>query len=240
MNSIPVAELVQLLARSRFFQGLQPADLEVVLEAAHNHRVDRGAFFFHQGDPATHFYLLVEGRVRLLQLTPEGHQVILHFVGPGEGLGIVAVLSQMAYPVAAEAMEPCQAVAWEGETILRLMEHYPRLALNALALVAARFRELQDRYRELATQRVERRVAHTLLRLARQTGQKVEAGVLIDLPLSRQDLAEMAGTTLYTVSRILSRWEQEGLIETGRERVVIRYPHGLVVIAEDLPPANSS
>jgi CRP-like cAMP-binding protein len=106
-------------------------------------------------------------------------------------------------------------------------------------LLAGRLQELQDRYRELATERVERRVARALLRLARQTGRKVENGVLIDFPLTREDLAEMTGTTLYTVSRILSGWEKEGLIETGRQRVLIRSPHGLVAIAEDLAPDGS-
>jgi CRP-like cAMP-binding protein len=114
------------------------------------------------------------------------------------------------------------------------MELFPGLALNGLRLVAGRFQELQSRYQELATERVERRVARTLLRLARQTGRRTEEGVLIDLPLSRQDLGEMTGTTLYTVSRILSNWEQQALIQTGRERVIICNPHGLVVIAEDL------
>ncbi|MER3457798.1 MAG: hypothetical protein C4309_03385 [Chloroflexota bacterium] len=118
--------------------------------------------------------------------------------------------------------------------MVRLMERTPRLAFNALRLLAGRVQELQDRVRELATERVERRVARTLLRLARQAGRKVENGVLIDLPLSRQDLAEMTGTTLFTVSRVLSRWEQQGLVEAGRERVLIRFPHGLVRIAEDL------
>jgi CRP-like cAMP-binding protein len=115
------------------------------------------------------------------------------------------------------------------------METFPLLALNGWRLVAGRFHELQNRYRDLATERVERRVARALLRLARQTGRRVENGVLLDLPLSRQDLGEMTGTTLYTVSRIMSNWEQKGLIETGRERVVILEPHGLVTIAEDLP-----
>ena len=119
------------------------------------------------------------------------------------------------------------------------MERFPRIAINSLRLVSQRWHELEERYRELATERVERRVAQTLLRLVRQVGQKVEGGVLIDLPLTRQDLAEMTGTTLYTVSRILSRWEQEQLVETGRERVLIRFPHGLARIAEDLPPAES-
>jgi CRP-like cAMP-binding protein len=101
-------------------------------------------------------------------------------------------------------------------------------------------RQFQDRLRELATERVERRLARMLLRLARQSGQKVTGGILIDLPLSRQNLAEMIGTTLYTVSRILSQWEAHGLVETGRERVVIRRPHGLVVIADDLPEVDEA
>jgi CRP-like cAMP-binding protein len=78
-------------------------------------------------------------------------------------------------------------------------------------------------------------VARALLRLARQAGQRAEDGVLIGLPLSREDLAEMTGTTLYTVSRILSHWEQQGFVEAGRERVLIHHPHALVAIAEDLP-----
>jgi CRP-like cAMP-binding protein len=114
------------------------------------------------------------------------------------------------------------------------------LGLNGLRLVAGRFQELQKRYRELATERVERRIARALLRLARQTGRRTEGGVLLDLPLSRQDLGEMTGTTLYTVSRTLSSWEQQRLIETGRERIIIRNPHGLVSIAEDLPASDNS
>jgi CRP-like cAMP-binding protein len=95
---------------------------------------------------------------------------------------------------------------------------------------------LVDRYQELVTERVEQRLARALLRLARQAGQRSEQGVLIGFPLSRENLADMTGTTLYTVSRILSSWEHQGLVEAGRERVLIRRPHALVAIAEDLPP----
>jgi CRP-like cAMP-binding protein len=168
-------------------------------------------------------------------VTPEGHQVIIRFLGPGEGMGIIVVLSNTIYPLSAEVVTDCTALKWDYEATVLLMEDFPRLALNGLRLVAGRFHELQNRYRELATERVERRVARALLRLARQTGRRTERGVLIDLPLSRQDLGEMTGTTLYTVSRILSNWEQQELIETGRERVTILNPHGLVIIAEDLP-----
>lgn len=227
-------EALSWLAEAPLFQGLSPTELQAALRSARRRHARREAFFFQQGDPASALYVLTAGRVRLTQVTPEGDQVILHLVHPGEMFGGIAVLGDATYPVSAQALEDCQALAWDGEGMVRLMERTPRLALNALRLLAGRVQELQDRVRELATERVERRVARTLLRLARQAGRKVENGVLIDLPLSRQDLAEMTGTTLFTVSRVLSRWEQQGLVEAGRERVLIRFPHGLVRIAEDL------
>lgn len=210
------------------------------MAAAGRRHVGKGEFFFHQDEPADFFYVLVEGQVRLSQLTAEGHQVIIRFMSPGDGMGIIVALSNTTYPLSAEAVTDCLALRWDYVSTIRLMEQHSRLGLNGLRLVAGRFQDLQDRYRELSTERVERRVARVLLRLARQTGQRTDRGVLIDLPLSRQDLGEMTGTTLYTVSRTLSSWEQQGLIETGRERVIICNPHGLVSIAEDLPPSTKS
>ncbi len=235
MQAVTSQELLDLLARSPLFRGAILAELEASLAVARRTELARGAFFFYQDEPATAFYVIVEGRVRLSQLTPEGHQVIIHFMGPGDGMGIIVALSNTTYPLSAEAVSDCVALKWDYDSTIQLMEQYPRLALNGLRLVSSRFQELQNRYRELATERVERRVARALLRLTRQAGKRIEQGVLLDLPLTRQDLGEMTGTTLYTVSRILSSWEQQGLLETGRERIIVRDPHGLVTIAEDLP-----
>ena len=116
----------------------------------------------------------------------------------------------------------------------RLMERHSRLALNALRFVADRLHELQVQYRQLATEKVERRVARALLRLVQQAGRRVDTGVLIDLPLSREDIAQMTGTTLYTVSRIISRFEADRIVEAGRQRMVIRNPHRLMAVADDL------
>jgi CRP-like cAMP-binding protein len=109
------------------------------------------------------------------------------------------------------------------------------VAINAARMIADRFHELQRQHRELMTERVERRIARAILRLLDQSGRRVDAGVEIGFPLSRQDLAQMTGTTLFTVSRTLHRWEAAGLIAAARRRVVIREPHRLVRIAEDLP-----
>lgn len=234
------ARRIEALRQVELFRDLSPADLVSILEAASYRRVERGSFFFQQGDATVLLYVLLSGQARLVQITPEGQQVILRVIRAGDMFGGVAALGMGEYPASAEATDDCQALAWDGATMNQLLERIPRLAINALRLLAQRIQELQDRLREMATERVERRVARTLLRLVRQAGCKVDEGILIDLPLSRQDLAEMAGTTLYTVSRILSQWEQQGLVEGGRARVLIRAPHALVAIAEDLPPSLAS
>ncbi len=229
------SELEELLAHSPLFKGASETELVAALQVAGRVHLSRGEFFFHQGEPAEHFYVVVEGRVRLSQIDPDGHQVIIRFMGPSDAIGIIVALSNTTYPLSAEVVADCFALSWNYDATVLLMEEFPRLALNGLRLIAGRFRELQKRYRELSTERVERRIARAVLRLASQSGRRTDHGVLLDLPLSRQDLGEMTGTTLYTVSRILSSWEQMNLIETGRERILILSPHDLVIIAEDLP-----
>ena len=226
------------LTKCQLFQNLDADTLADIMQTAVRRKYASGSFVFYQEDPANNFYVLLQGNVRMSQITPEGHQVIVHFFGPGQGVGIIATLGKFAYPLTAEAVEDCLFLVWDSKLMNQLMEKYPRLAINSAHMLANRFRELQDRYRELATERVERRVARTVLRLAKQLGKKIDGGILINMPLSRRDLAEMTGTTLYTVSRIVSKWEQNGLVKTGREQITITAPHGLVVIAEDLPDPN--
>jgi CRP-like cAMP-binding protein len=216
------------------FSSLDPAALGDVRAAARIKTVQAGAAFFREGDPSSAFFVLETGSVKVAQLTPEGHQVVLRLLSPGEAFGGVAAFGGATYPVTAEAVTDSAAFEWAGPVMAGLMERHPRLALNALRLVAGRLHELQVQYRQLATEKVERRVARALLRLVQQAGRRVEAGVLIDLPLSRDDVAQMTGTTLYTVSRIISRFEADGIVEAGRQRMVIRNPHGLLKIADDL------
>ncbi len=239
MITLPPTEIeLTTLARCHLFQNLDSGTLADIMQTATRRKYASGSFIFYQEDPANTFFILLQGNVRMSQITPEGHQVIVHFFGPGQGVGIIATLGQFAYPLTAEAVEDCLLLVWDSKLMNQLMEKHPRLAINAAHMLAVRFKELQDRYRELATERVERRIARTLLRLTKQLGKKVEGGILINMPLSRRDLAEMTGTTLYTVSRIVSKWEQDGLVKTGREQVILTSPHGLVIIAEDLPPAK--
>jgi len=230
--AILTPDVYEVVSRYSLLEGLLPDECRDFVAHGRFRQVQQGAYFFHQDEPANLFYILISGQIKLTQLTPDGNQVILHYFGPGDGFGIIVVLGQMAYPASAYALEDCTALSWDRETTQALMRKYPQIALNGMEIVAQRFAMLQKRYRELATQRVEQRVAFTLLRLVRQFGKRTKDGVLIDISLSRQDLGEMAGTNLYNVSRILRKWEKKGIVRIGRQQVALCQPHELVVIAE--------
>lgn len=224
------------LAGVRFFRGLEAAALAEVASAARRVERKREATFFRQGQEAGRFFVVLAGRVKVSQISPEGHQIVVRYAGPGELFGCVPLFGGDLYPGTATAVANCASLSWDRATTDRLMQRYPRMAINALHLMGEELAQLRGRYQELATQRVEQRVARALLRLVEKAGRRVEGGVLIGFPLSRQDLAELTGTTLHTVSRILSAWSQAGIVLSGRRKIVIRKPHGLVSIAEDLPP----
>ena len=226
--------LCGIVASNQMLKDLDEHECDLFMDRGRPKRFKEGAFLFHQGEPAELFYILIEGQVKLTQVTPSGDQVILQIVGPGGGIGIIVALGEMDYPASAEALEDCLAYSWNRETTRELMLQIPQLAFNGMELIAKRFANLQARFQEVATQRVEQRVAITLLRLVRQFGKREEEGVLIDMALSRQDLAEMTGTNFYNVSRILSKWEQKGFVSLGRKRVVIKNAHSLVIIAEGI------
>jgi CRP-like cAMP-binding protein len=217
------------------FKDLDDQQRLTALQAGRQRKVEAGTFLYMQGDEASAFYLLLEGSVKLSQVTLEGQEIILRYASPGEVFGLIAVLMEQTYPVSALVANDSQVWVWQRSAMQALINQIPTMAMNALQILSGRVKEFQDRIRELSTERVERRIARALLRLAHQTGKKVPQGVYLDLPISRQDLAEMTGTTLYTVSRTLSKWETMDLIMTGREQIIIRVPHGLVCIAEDLP-----
>jgi CRP-like cAMP-binding protein len=230
-----LSQAVRILEKVSLFHGLNRTALVQVAHAARSVELRPGAFFFRQGSKADTIYVLMRGGAKLIQTTPEGHPALLRFIGRGEVFGPTATLGDRLYPVSAQSVSECHALAWEGRTMVGLIEQHPRIAINVIEALTAHIEELRNRYHELATDRVERRVAHALLRLAEKAGWTTEQGVLIDVPLSRQDLAEMTGTTLYTVSRILRGWQRQGRVRVGRQRVEIVQPQRLLAVAQDWP-----
>ena len=157
--------------------------------------------------------------------------------------GIAAVFLRTGYPADAFAITDCMDMRWSAKTMVELMMAYPCIALNAINIIATRYQEAQHRLREMAHQSVERRIAHAVLRLARNAGRRVGHHIEIEVPLLRQDIAELAGTTMFTVSRVLNEWEARGIVDASHRRIVVRQMQALTAIAEkaaDLKPRQRS
>jgi CRP/FNR family transcriptional regulator, nitrogen oxide reductase regulator len=224
-----------LVANLPLFAGFSADELTEILHEARSLRIAKNRNVFAEGEDAHSFFVLLHGHVRASKTTPAGEQVVVRYVAPGETFGVAPAIGLKRYPATATAVDDSVALAWPSATWPRLVSRFPALATNTLQTIGSRLQETHTRVVEMSTQQVEQRVAHALLRLAKQAGHKVEHGVEIGFPISRQDIAQMTGTTLHTVSRILSGWEQRGLIESGRQRIVVREPHKLLVLAEESP-----
>ncbi|WP_312797859.1 Crp/Fnr family transcriptional regulator [Tianweitania sp.] len=221
-----------LIRHLAIFQSLDDDALRAILAEASPRRLPKGTAMFEHGAEAHEFFLVLDGRLKVVKITPDGEQVLIRFVIPGEVCGMAVAIGKTTYPATALAATESLALAWPSAQWPKLCEKAPALAANAMQAFGQRLQEAHSRIAELSTEEVQRRVAHALLRLAGQAGTKVENGVLIDFPVTRQDLAEMTGTTLHTVSRIMSVWEASGLIEGGRQRLLLCDPHKLLVAAE--------
>ena len=229
-----------LVAHLPLFAGFGSEELGDILREARSVRFGKNSAVFEEGQDAHSFFVLLHGHVRASKTTPGGEQVVVRYVGPGETFGVAMAIGLPRYPATATAVDDSIVLAWPSATWPRLVAKFPALATNTLQTIGSRLQETHTRVVEISTQQVEQRVAHALLRLAKQSGRKVEHGVEIDFPITRQDIAQMTGTTLHTVSRILSNWQQLGLIESGRQRIVLREPHKLFVLAEQTPGEQGS
>ena len=221
-----------MVAHLPLFAGIGGQELTEVLREARASRYAKNSAVFEQGADATAFFLLLHGHIRASRTTPTGEQIVVRYVAPGEIFGVAPAIGLSRYPATATAVDDSVVLVWPSAAWPRLVARFPQLATNTLQTVGSRLQESHTRVVEMSTQQVEQRVAHALLRLANQSGRKRDDGIEIDFPISRQDIAQMTGTTLHTVSRILSGWEQAGLIESGRQRIVLREPHKIFVLAE--------
>jgi CRP-like cAMP-binding protein len=221
-----------LVASLSMFAGLAPAEQDDLLSEARSVRYPKGSAVFEQGAEADRFFVLLHGHLRVEKTTAQGHQTVVRYVSAGELFGVAQAMNLAHYPATAVAAVDSIALVWPSSSWTRLTAKYPSLAGSVMQTIGNRLQDTQARVIEISNEQVEQRVAHALLRLAKQAGRKVEAGIEIDFPISRQDIAEITGTTLHTVSRILSAWESQRLVEGGRQRIVLRDPHRLQLLAE--------
>ncbi len=224
---------LKIISRLPFFKSLPVEAIQDTNGLFHDHSHSAGETIYFEGDAAHHLYLIAMGRVKLIRNTTTGHEVWLDILHGGEYFGSLVSLGMQTYSETAVAhTDACilQISSQDFDTILR---HHPEVTLKLLSAMGQRLRESQEVIKQLSTYTVEQRVASALCRLAGKLGQEGAEGVLIQLPLSRGDLAAMAGTTTETASRVMSRFADAGLVKTGRKWVAVTDRKGLAALLKE-------
>jgi CRP-like cAMP-binding protein len=221
-----------LMCASALFTGMSPRECREIAACAHIRTFARDELLFMQGQPVRSMVLIQSGSVKLTQLSANGSEVILWMNGSGDAMGMHADSPACSHTCSARAMEQCKALVWEYTRLQMLVAEYPQLRKNISQILASRLHELEERFREIATEKVARRLALALCRLLKQVGKKSVDG--IEVSLSREELAQLTGTTLFTISRILSKWAELGVVIPRREAVLVRDPERLESVGEEL------
>lgn len=232
MSTAAVQRSAGAIAALELLEGLPPVAIEDVVARARVQALPHGARLFDQGERVERAHVLLSGAVRIAQTGADGGEVAIRFIAPGEIFGSVAIFTDHCYPADGIAMIDSTEASWGHADLLELIELYPRIAVNLVTIIGRRLAELQNRVREMATQRVECRIANTLLRLAGQAGRESHSGMAIAFPLRRKDIADIAGTTLHTVSRTLTDWRRRGWIADGNRSLILLSPEAIAQIAE--------
>jgi CRP/FNR family transcriptional regulator len=211
---------------------LPSADRKLLAEVAEVRSFDPGETLFLEGEPSRFFYSIVSGRVKVFKSIRSGQDIILGIFSAADPVGSVAVFKEVPYPASAQALTQTVCIGIARKDLYTLLEHHPSLARGLLLGLTQRLVELINRVDELTGARVEHRLARLLLRLAKELGRSDQGAVFIPLALSRQELADMTGTTIETCIRIMSRWEKEDTVHTQEDGFVLLDAETLETLAQ--------
>lgn len=217
----------QVLKNSLIFSGLNDEEVVDLSRLAIAHGFQPGEFVFWDGDAPEWFYMVAEGRVKALKQSSLGKDFVIAFFGPGEIFGEVAVFENKPYPASAQAVAETKVLGIRREDLLSFLAHRPEVALRIINILGARLRDAQGRLRDIAGERVEQRLTRTLLMLSSKLG--------TTLPFTRQEIADMAGTSTETAIRVMSRLKDEGIIRSVRGKTIIVNETTLRLLSEGLP-----
>jgi CRP/FNR family transcriptional regulator, nitrogen oxide reductase regulator len=224
---------VTLVQHSTLFANIPTADCQEIISAARESEFSRRDIIFLEGDPIRHVTLLTSGSAKVMRLGQNGTEVILRLAGPGDVVEVTGLPAQGRHRSMAQALCASTALIWEASTFQTLAERFPALRRNILKVVAQRLQELEERYHEISTEKVATRLSHQLVRLFNQLGRRVNGNGTLKIKLSREELAQLTGTSLFTVSRLLSEWKERGVLTAGRECVYVRNVQALREFAEN-------
>ena len=211
----------EALRASALYRALSPEDRARLAEVSVVRSYDKGETLFSEGDPSDFLYTILSGRAKVVKTIPSGKEVILEIFGPGDPVGAVVAYEGRPYPASAIALEGTSCLLVRRAPFFALLESHPTLVRGFLLGLTQRIVELTRRIPEVAGGRVETRFAHLFLKLADRMGRPQPVGTLIPMALSRQDLADLTGTTIETCIRIMSRWGKEGLVRTDKDGFVL-------------------
>ncbi len=211
---------LDILRRVPFFSGVAE-DIAAINVRFRERGYAAGETIYMAGDSAARLYVVAVGKVKVARHTLAGQDVVLDILAPGELFGALSALGDPEYPDTAQALTPSCVLEIAAEDFQTILRGYPAVALAALDIVAARLQAAHEQIRQLSAEPAASRVAAALLALARKLGEPHDGALLIQMPLSREDLAAMTGATVETVSRIMSKLRAEGVIRSGRQWVAI-------------------
>lgn len=213
------------------FRRLDRRARREVLDLAVTRLHPAGTYVFNEGAEAERFFLLLDGHIRVVRAGEDGEQVVAIHIPPGQLFGIARALGRTTYPASALCADDCLTLSWPTTRWDAFNAHYEGFTTETYKVVGERVRQMQETIMEMATKQVEQRVACAVLRLIRQGGRETKAGIEVAFPITRQDISEMTGTTLHTVSRLLSAWEKAGVVRSRRRHILVTDPHELVVLS---------
>jgi CRP/FNR family transcriptional regulator len=213
--------IIDTLKKSDIFSILKEEELKEISALFEEVSLKKNGLIFMEGDPCKWLYLVSQGRVKIFKNTLAGKDVILEIKSPGDIFGCVAVLDNKPYPASAQALEPATIIRLNRHNLLKIMETYPAIKLCTAKYFSDRLRDAHDMLKNIATERVENRIASMLLKLSEKVGIKEDGFIKIDFPLTRQEIAEMVGTTVETCIRTMSKFQKTGMIKSSKNRILI-------------------
>ena len=229
----PSGDVDAVLRATPVFRKLAPEDRAVVARAASLRTYRKGETIFEQDAPADAFYTIASGRVKIFKMLPTGKDMILEVFGAGDPLGALAAYDGRPFPASAVALEDTTCVVIPREDFFALLEANPSLVRGLMLGMTIRLVELTNRIAELSGTRIEPRFARLFLKLASDMGRRERGGVFIPLLLSRQELADMTGTTIETAIRIMSRWGKQDIVRTEKDGFIVVDPAKLEDVAAE-------
>lgn len=233
LNRRVVASDHVFVSLSQLFRGLPDESLRQLAGSARARAVRKGEFYFHQGAPAKDVFLLTSGLVKLVRTAPGGEEVILRVVAPVQHFGDGRIgLGEAVRFASAEALEESRALAWDSAVIAQVVIAHPEAGVRVIRWLQELMEEERSRLEDFISSDVKRRLARLILRLGESIGRKTRRGLVIDVPLSRRDLAELVITSPYTVSRILAEWRRLDILDAQRTPILIQDRGSLAAIAE--------